>query len=467
MQGNTGSCYKYFGGFFSCFLKRHQRHRFSVVLSGRGREQHNAHPPQFKVPNPPGFRIFGKISLPRGQFPGEGQKFRTMFDRAILHLDLDAFFASVEILRNSTLKGKPVIVGGTGGRGVVASCSYEARRFGVHSAMPVGMALRLCPDAVVVQGDYDEYRRRSKIITEIIDAEAPLFEKASIDEFYLDLTGMDKYFGCWKWSNELRQKIIRESGLPVSLGLSVNKLVSKVGTGEAKPNGAKLIENGTEKAFLAPLPVGKLPGVGKETQRKLALMGVKTVETLSKIPPRLLEREFGKHGISLWKKANALDDSPVEPYQEAKSISSERTFDTDTIDLHFLHDRLTELVSRLAFELRGQRKLSSCVTVKIRYADFNTYTQQRVIPYTASDRALIATAKELFDQLFQRRQLVRLIGIKLSGLVSGHYQLNLFEDTGSEMRLLEQLDKIRKRFGEGAISRGTELPKKKKDGGSV
>ena len=380
-----------------------------------------------------------------------------MFQKAILHLDLDAFFASVEILKNSALQGKPVIVGGTGGRGVVASCSYEARRFGVRSAMPVSMALRLCPDAVVVRGDHDEYSRRSKLITDIIDSEAPLFEKASIDEFYLDLTGMDKHFGCWKWSNELRRKIIRESGLPVSLGLSVNKLVSKVGTGEAKPNGAKLIENGTEKTFLAPLHVGKLPSIGKETQQKLALMGVKTVKTLAQIPPKLLEREFGKHGISLWKKANAIDDSPVVPYHEAKSISTERTFRTDTIDLRLLHDRLTDMVSRLAFELRQQQKLTSCVTVKIRYSDFNTYTQQRVIPYTAGDQALLATSKELFDQLFQRRQLVRLIGVKFSGLVHGHYQLNLFEDTGEEVRLLEQLDRIRKRFGEGAVRKAVTV----------
>ncbi len=380
-----------------------------------------------------------------------------MFQKAILHLDLDAFFASVEIHRNSALKGRPVIVGGTEGRGVVASCSYEARRFGVHSAMPVSMALRLCPDAVVVQGDHDEYSRRSKLITEIIDSEAPLFEKASIDEFYLDLTGMDKHFGCWKWSNELRQKIINESGLPVSLALSINKLVSKVGVGEAKPNGAKLIETGTEKAFLAPLHVGKLPSVGKETQQRLALMGVKTISTLAQIPPRLLEREFGKNGISLWKKANAIDNSPVVPYRESKSISTEHTFQTDTIDLSLLQDCLADMIDRLAFDLRQQQKLASCVTVKIRYSDFNTYTQQRTIEYTANDRPLLATAKELFSRLFQRRQLVRLIGVKFSGLVQGHNQLNLFENTGKELRLLEQLDRIRERFGADAVRKARNL----------
>ncbi len=377
-----------------------------------------------------------------------------MFYRAVLHLDLDAFFASVEVLKNSSLKGKPVIIGGTSGRGVVASCSYEARRFGVHSAMPVSMALRLCPDAVVIRGDMEDYSRYSRLITDIIAEEAPLFEKASIDEFYLDLTGMDKYFGCWKWSGALRQRIMRESGLPVSLGLSVNKLVSKVGAGEAKPNGALLVENGAEKSFLAPLPVSKLPGAGRETAQKLARMGVRTVKTLAEIPPRLLQQEFGKHGLGLWKKANAIDSSPVVPYHEAKSISAERTFQTDTTDLRFLHDQLNALVSQLAFQLRKQQKLTSCITVKIRYSDFSTYTRQMTIPYTANDRPLLAHARSLFDKLFDRRQLIRLIGLRFSGLVHGSPQLNLFEDSAEEIRLLESMDKIRRRFGPKAIVRG-------------
>ena len=376
-----------------------------------------------------------------------------MFNKAVLHLDLDAFFASVEVLKNSALQGRPVIVGGSGGRGVVASCSYEARHYGVRSAMPMAMALRLCPDAVVVRGDMDSYSKHSRLITEIIEQEAPLFEKASIDEFYLDLTGMDKYFGCWKWSNELRGKIMRESGLPVSLGLAVNKLVSKVSAGEAKPNGAKLVASGTEKSFLAPLPVGKLPSVGKETRQKLALMGVRDIRTLAQIPPRLLEREFGKHGISLWKKANAEDDTPVVPYREASSISTERTFQADSIDVRWLHDQLSGMVSRLAFDLRQEQKLTACVTVKIRYSDFNTYTKQRVIPYTASDQMLLGTAKELFDQLFQRRQLVRLLGVKFSSLVQGSPQLSLFDACEEEMSLLRQLDRIRQRFGDKAVMR--------------
>ncbi|MCB0549413.1 MAG: DNA polymerase IV [Phaeodactylibacter sp.] len=376
-----------------------------------------------------------------------------MFERAILHLDLDAFFVSVEQQRNSALKGKPLIIGGTSARGVVACCSYEARAYGVHSAMPIKMALRLCPDAIVLRGDMEAYSRQSKIITEIIREEAPLFEKASIDEFYLDLTGMDRHFGCWLWSKELRQKIIREVGLPLSLGLSVNKLVSKVGAGEAKPNGTRLVEAGTEKAFLAPLSVRKLPSVGQATYKKLSFMGVHTVQVLSQIPPLLLQREFGKPGLGLWKKANAIDDSPVVPYSDRQSLSTERTFQQDTIDVQFLRDQLTGMVMKLAYELRQSQQLTSCIAVKLRYTDFNTFSKQRKIPYTASDRLLIQHAHELLVRLYERRQLVRLVGVQLSGLVQGNPQLNLFDASEEENRLMQAMDRIRKRFGQGAVRR--------------
>lgn len=380
-----------------------------------------------------------------------------MFDRAVLHLDLDAFFVSVECLKNSELVNKPVIVGGTSARGVVASCSYEARRFGVHSAMPMKMALRLCPDAKVVKGDMDCYSRHSKLVTEIIKSEAPLFEKSSIDEFYLDLTGMDRYMGAWKWSRELRNKVIKESGLPISMGLSVNKLVSKVGTGEAKPNNEKCIDAGTEKHFLAPLSIRKLPSIGKATYKKLSFMGVRNIKTLSQIPAKLLEREFGKHGVSIWKKANAIDDSPVVPYSERKSISTEHTFQVDTTDVHWLKNQLTAMVSKLCFKLRASQKLTSCITVKVRYSDFNTYPKQRRIPYCASDQTLIQHAHELFDQLYQRRQLVRLIGVKFSGLVHGSPQLELFGDTEEDEKLMMAMDQIRKRFGANAIVKACTL----------
>lgn len=382
-----------------------------------------------------------------------------MFEnKAILHVDLDAFFASVEVLRDSRLKGKPLIIGGTKGRGVVASCSYEARHFGVRSAMPMKMALNLCPDAIVVRGDMEEYSKQSKIIKEIIGEQAPLFEQASIDEFNLDLTGMDKYFGCWKWSQEMRQRLIKESGLPMSMGLSINKLVSKIGASFAKPNGKYKVDDGMEKAFLAPMPVGKIPGIGKQTDCKLRIMGVRKVKTLSEVPVKLLQREFGtKPGISLHRKSNGIDNSPVIPFHHQKSMSKERTFQMDTIDVQNLKDRLTKMVTQLAFELRKKNKLTSTISVKLRYTDFDTHTQQRRIPFTSNDRELIRHSHELFDKLFQRRIMVRLLGVTFSNMVNGNYQIDLFNDTEEEINLLNAMDKIRKRFGSGAITRASGI----------
>jgi DNA polymerase-4 len=380
-----------------------------------------------------------------------------MYSRAILHLDLDAFFVSVECLKNSAFKGKPLLIGGLSQRGVVASCSYEARRFGVHSAMPMKLALRLCPQAIVLRGDMDSYSKYSHVVTEIIDEEAPVFEKASIDEFYLDLSGMDRYFGCYRWSGELRQKVMGETGLPISFGLSVNKLVSKVGTGEAKPNGTRQILSGEERAFLAPLSTRKIPGLGKETYKKLSFMGVRTIRVLSEIPAELLEREFGKMGRTLWENANAIDRRPVVPYHEQKSMSKERTFAEDTLNIQKIRKLLISMVDELAFDLRDGQRLCSCLTVKIRYADFNTYTKQRRITYTANNKTLVRHTLELFDQLYERRQLIRLVGVKFSGLVHGYYQISLFDDTEEDIALLRQLDHIRRRWGKGAIGRACGL----------
>lgn len=372
-------------------------------------------------------------------------------------MDLDSFFVSVECLKNSALLGKPLLIGGTSQRGVVASCSYEARRFGVHSAMPMKLALRLCPDAIVLRGDMDSYSKYSSLVTDVIAEDAPLYEKASIDEFYLDISGMDRYFGCYQWSTELRQKIISETGLPISFGLSINKLVSKVGTGEAKPNGALKIDNGTEKAFLSPLSVKKIPGVGPKLYKKLSFMGVRKIETLSQIPVSLLQNEFGKSGKRLWEKANGIDKTPVTPYIEQKSMSKERTFTEDTLNVQYIRSLVTKLCDDLAFELRNKKRLTSCVTIKIRYADFNTYTKQRRISYTANDTILTKQALELFDKVYQRRQLIRLIGIKFSGLVSGSYQIDLFDDTAKQISLLKEKDWIRNRFGVDKIMRGSSV----------
>ncbi len=380
-----------------------------------------------------------------------------MYDRAVLHMDLDSFFASVEILKNSELKGKPLIIGGTSNRGVVSSCSYEARRFGVHSAMPMKMALQLCPNATVLRGDMDSYSYYSNMVTDVIAEEAPVYEKASVDEFYLDLTGMDKFFGCYKWSGELRQRIIRETGLPISFGLSVNKLISKIGTGEGKPNGSKQIKRGVEKQFIAPLPVKKIPGVGQKTYKKLSFMGVRSIKVLSEIPTRLLEREFGKSGRKLSEKANAIDNTPIVPYSESKSISKERTFTEDTLDLRIIRNMLIDMCDKLSFELRASGRLTSVITVKIRYADFNTFTKQCKISYTAQDNALGKYALQLFDKVYERRQLIRLIGVKFSGLVHGSYQISLFDDNLERIRLLQEMDGIRKRFGSDVIGRASAL----------
>lgn len=377
-----------------------------------------------------------------------------MYSKAILHLDMDTFFVSVERRKDPSLQDRPVIIGGSSERGVVSSCSYEARRFGVRSGMAMKLARRLCPEAVYLRGDFDSYARESAVITEIIAAEAPLFSRNSIDEFHVDLTGLDRYLGAFHWSQELRRRIIRETGLPVSAGVSRNCFVSKMATSAAKPCGEKLVPAGEEKLFLSPIPVGRMHGVGEVTARKLIYMGVRRIGVLSQIPQPLLLREFGKYGAYLWERANGIDPSPIIPYRDEKSLSRERTFQTDTIDLRFLRGQLTDMTGKLAFALRQAGKLTSCVTVKIRYTDFQTYTRQRTIDHTAGDRVLIRLVLELFEQLYTRRQLVRLVGVKFSGLARGHLQISLLDDTPRELNLLAALDRIRQRFGPDAIRWG-------------
>ena len=377
--------------------------------------------------------------------------------RSIIHLDLDAFFVSVECLRDSRLKGKPLIIGGTGDRGVVASCSYEARHFGVHSAMPIRLALQLCPDALIISGDMDAYTNFSRMITEIVREESPLFEKASIDEFYVDATGMERFFGCYQWGTELRRKIIRETGLPLSMGLSINKMVSKVAASESKPNGQTFVEYGHEKKFLDPLPVQKIPMIGKKTGQFLVDMGIRTVHTLRRMPMEMLQAAFGKNGIILWKRANGIDETPVIPYSERKSISTEMTFDTDTIDVKMLKSVLTAMVEKITYTLRSERKLTSCIAVKIRYSDFETVSKQTHIPYTSSEKLLIKHALDLFDKLYTRRLLIRLVGVRLSNLVHGNYQIHLFEDTEEDIRLFEAIDRMKLKFGARAIIRASTL----------
>lgn len=378
-------------------------------------------------------------------------------DRNIIHLDLDAFFVAVECKKDARLKGRPLIVGGKSRRGVVAACSYEARAFGIHSAMPMYLAMQLCPEATIISGDMEAYSQMSHEVTEIIADKAPLFEKASIDEFYIDASGMDKFFGAFTWAVELQKKIIKESGLPISLGMSVNKLVSKVATGEFKPHAQKHIQTGDEQNFLAPLSVDKLPMVGKQTSTFLYDMGVRTVGTLREMPLKFLVSAFGKNGVSLWNKAHGMDDSPVVSYSEQKSISTESTFEEDTIDVKRLKSILIAMVEKVAFQLREQKKLTSCITVKIRYANFDTETKQIHIPYTSSDHIILKVVQELFDKLYNRRMLIRLVGVRLSNLVHGNHQISLFDDTEEAINLYEEMDYIKHKFGVEKLVRATTM----------
>jgi DNA polymerase-4 len=373
--------------------------------------------------------------------------------RHIAHFDLDAFFVSVECLRNPRLRGKPLGVGGSSDRGVIMCCSYEARKFGVHSAMPVKMARRLCPELIMIKGDMESYAKLSTVVTEIITEAVPVFEKSSIDEFYLDLTGMDKYFGCSLFISDLKKKIYKESGLPVSYGLASNKLISKVATNEVKPNGQLEIPFGNEKSFLDPLSISKIPGIGKQTAILLIRMGVETVRILSQIPVEMLENLLGKNGLELWRRSHGIDESPVMPYHEQKSISTESTFNSDTIHLQFMYSELVRMTEAIAFELRRQEKLTGCITVKVRYSNFDTETHQRCIDYTNADHILLQVSRELFDKLYDRRLRVRLLGIRFTHLVPGNYQIKLYEDTEEMIRLYQAIDGIKKRYGEQYVMR--------------
>ncbi|MCX7548147.1 DNA polymerase IV [Xanthomarina sp. F1114] len=375
----------------------------------------------------------------------------------ILHLDLDTFFVSCERLIDSRLKNRPLMVGGVGDRGVVAACSYETRIFGVHSGMSMKVARRLCPEAVVIKGNAGIYTKYSQLVTEIIKEKVPVFEKASVDEFYADLTGMDKFYGTYKYASELRQAIIKDTGLPISFGLSTNKIVSKVATGEAKPNNQLKIDSGFEKPFLAPLSIRKIPAVGEKTYQILRNLGIDKVEMVQQMPVEMMRSALGKQGETIWKRANGIDNPPLIPYHERKSISTERTFNKDTIDIAYLRTIIFAMAENLAFQLRRADKLASTISVKIRYSDFNTYNKQVKIAYSSADHIIIPTVLELFEKLYNRRVLVRLIGVKISDIVSGNYQINLFDDTEKMLGLYKAMDGIRGKYGDSSIMRASSI----------
>jgi DNA polymerase IV len=374
--------------------------------------------------------------------------------RIIAHFDLDSFFVSVEILNNPSLKGKPVIVGGSE-RGVVAACSYEARKFGVQSGMPSKKAKQLCPDVIILRGTRGEYSRYSRWVTDIIAAKAPLFEKASVDEFYIDLTGMDKFFNPLQWTIDLRKQIMDETKLPISFGLSSNKMMAKIATNEAKPNGYLQVPFGKEKEFLAPLTVDKIPGVGGHTHDVLKSMGIITIGDVSKKTADELEERLGKWGKDLWQKSFGIHNSAVTQYHEAKSISSENTFEENKTDVKFLISELVRLTEKISFELRQDEKVAGCIAVKIRYPDFETTSRQTTVSYTCADDEIIPVVKDLFHKLYRKGQPVRLLGVRLSELTNDAIQTNLFDDVSRKSDLYKAIDDVKNRFGKAKLKRAS------------
>jgi len=371
----------------------------------------------------------------------------------IAHFDLDSFFVSVELLKDPSLAGKAIIVGGQNERGIVTTCSYEARKFGVHSAMPMKTAMRLCPHAVVISGTYSEYSRYSKWVTQVIAAKAPLFEKASIDEFYIDLDGMEKFFDPLKWTIGLRELIMNETGLPISFGIAKNKMLAKMATNEAKPNGFLQVPLGKEKEFLAPLEVNKIPGVGEQSNQILNYHGLKLISDIHNSTPENLEKLLGKWGYELWNKAQGDHTSTISPYREAKSISKENTFEENITDVDFLMSEIVRMAEKISFELRKEEKVAGCVTIKLRYPDFETTSRQTSIPYTCADDEIIPVAKDLFRKLYQKGKPVRLLGMRLSNLSNDAVQTNLFHNAESKNALYKAIDQVKNRFGTASIYR--------------
>ena len=382
--------------------------------------------------------------------------------RHIAHFDLDSFFVSVEILNDPSLKGKPVLVGGYE-RGVVAACSYEARKYGIHSAMPMKKAMQLCPHAIVTNNSRGEYSKFSRWVTEIIASKSPLFEKASIDEFYIDLSGMDKFFGASKYAKDLREHIKKETGLPISCGLSSAKFISKMATNEAKPNGFLEVAHGKEKEFLWPLGIEKINGVGKQTEIQLKNLGLYTIEDIANTPIEVLEKNLGKWGESLWRKSQGIGSAVIETDWEQKSMSHENTFDKDTTNVEFLHSELVRLTDKTTYALREDEKLTGCVTVKIRYSDFETTSRQETIDYTSLDDMLMAKAKDLFDKSYQKGRPVRLLGVRFSQLIPFTMQMSLFENSAEKLNLYKAVDDIKDRFGSKSVRKAVTVKNKNEE----
>ena len=388
------------------------------------------------------------------QFIADVEQFKIVSEtkKHIAHFDLDSFFVSVEIRNNPLLKGKPVLVGGYE-RGVVAACSYEARKFGIHSAMPMKKAMQLCPQAIVTNASRGDYSKYSRWVTEIIASKVPLFEKASIDEFYIDLSGMDKFFGVSQYAKDLRHLITSETGLPISCGIASARFIAKMATNEAKPNGFLEIPHGKETAFLWPLGIEKINGVGKQTEQHLKSYGIYTIEDLAKTPVEHLEKIAGKWGEALWHKAHGIGSTEITTDWEQKSMSHENTFDADYTDVGFLHKELVRLTEKTAYSLREDEKLTGCITVKIRYSDFETTSRQETVDYTALDDVLIAKVKDLFNKSWQKGRPVRLLGVRFSQFIPFTMQMSLFDNNVEKLNLYKAVDDIKVRYGSKLVTK--------------
>lgn len=383
--------------------------------------------------------------------------------RTILHIDMDAFFVSVEQVRDPSLKGKPVIVGGDpDGRGVVAAASYEARKYGIHSAMPVSRAKRLCPHAVFLRGSHGRYSEFSARIFEILDHYSPLVEPMSLDEAYVDLTGCGRLHGpTTETAVRMHDAIKSQVGINASVGMAANKLMAKIASGMAKPNGLLRILPGHEAVFLAPLPIGRIPGIGPKSGEEFKRMGIQTVRDLAALPLELLEEVYGEWGHRLYQKARGVCQSPVLKRDDTRSISRETTLEEDSTDPAFLESTLSWLVEKAASQLREEGLRARCVSLKLRDSNFKTVTRSHTLNEAAcEDHVIFDTVVGLFRKLFTRRTRVRLIGVALTSLTSGvPLQMELFENLDAKQwqKLYQGIDLIRDKYGFRSILRGSSV----------
>jgi DNA polymerase IV len=377
--------------------------------------------------------------------------------RTIFHLDLDAFFVSVERILDPSLIGKPVIVGGDPtGRGVVAACSYEARKFGLHSAMPIRRAFALCPNGIYLHGNFKEYARYSRIVKNILSQYAPIIQQASVDEYYMDFTGTENIYGPYfEFAKKLQKIVLDETKLPSSIGIGKNKTLAKIGSDCMKPMGVTYIQPGFEKTFLAPMPVETIPGIGKKTMIELNRRGFYKISDITEAPLEYFTKAFGKMGMDIWYKANGEGNEYLITDEEPKSISKENTFMEDVIDLDVIKDQLFDMTGHVCQSLRDNELKAMTVNLKLRYTDFSTLTRSRSIPATDDDKIVFETVWELFTKAYTRRVAVRLIGVGVSKFVKLPDQQSLFDDDEEKRKkILEAVNSIRQKHGYNLIKLG-------------